>query len=55
MSFDGSRAELYRSRAAELRLKAKHTGPQRLKEQFEIMAHEYEKLAEMVEKGWFAQ
>jgi hypothetical protein len=51
MSFDGSRAQYYRSRAVEVRGFADTCKDFAIKEQLETVAKEYEALAHSVEKG----
>jgi hypothetical protein len=51
MSFDGSRAEYYRSRAVEVRATAASCHAPEIKEQLEIVAQEYETLAKSVTTG----
>jgi hypothetical protein len=51
MSFDGSRAEFYRSRADEVRAIAETCQDWAIKEQLETVAKEYEALAVSVRRG----
>ena len=51
MSFDGSRAEYYRNRAADVRAIAGTCHDAEIKEQLERVAKEYEALARSVGMG----
>jgi hypothetical protein len=51
MSFDGSRAEFYRHRAAEVRAVAANCIDASIQDQLERVAKEYEALALSVERG----
>jgi hypothetical protein len=51
MACRGSRAQGFRARARKLRKAAEECQDEKLKQQFEIVAQEYEKLARMVDEG----
>lgn len=51
MGFDGSRAEFYRGRAAEVRATADVCHDAAVKSQLELVARDYEALAKSVEAG----
>lgn len=51
MAFDGSRAQLYRSRAEELRKLVPTLRDDDVKEQLRMVAEEYEMLARQAERG----
>ena len=49
---DGTRAEYYRGRARQARDMAEHTRAPDLKREYELIAEQYEKLAQLIEAGY---
>jgi hypothetical protein len=52
MALDGTRADYYRAQARQARDMAERTRDTTLKQEYELIAEQYEKLALLIESGY---
>ncbi len=52
MALDGTRADYYRARARQARDLAERTRVSDLKQEYELIAEQYEKLAHLIDSGY---